>query len=153
MYLISAFQQSLDVELAVTELEQLGIGKERILAVPLDQLMGGRPLLDTIHRSDGISLFDLGSVLGTVCAVLGASFGFVWVWGPVIWGLIGFGAGFVAGFALDVLINRHYLKKKRVKRPAAELILMVRCLSGEQSSVRQVLERHFALGVGKVERP
>ncbi|TMV51222.1 hypothetical protein FE783_05405 [Paenibacillus mesophilus] len=153
MYIISAFQQSLDVELAVAELEQLGIGKERIMAVPLEQMLGGRSLLDSIHRSDGISLFDIGAVIGTVCAVLGASFGFILTWGPVIWGLIGFITGFLIGFALDLFVNRRLLKKKRVRRPAAELILMVRCLSGEQSSVRHILEQHYALGIGVVERP
>lgn len=153
MYLISAFQQSMDAELAVVELERLGIGKERILAVPLDRLQGSRSLFDTIDRSDGISLFDLGAVLGTVFAVLGASFGFKWAWGPVIWGLIGLAFGFACGFALDIWLNRRFWRRKRASRPAADLIVMVRCTGGEQADVRTIMERYSAIGIGKVERP
>jgi hypothetical protein len=80
MYVVSVFEHSLSLELALTELERRGISKNKIIAVSLEsQVQAGR-FLDTIHGSDGISLFDLAAALATVGMVLGArSFGDYWV--------------------------------------------------------------------------
>ncbi|WP_211326504.1 hypothetical protein [Paenibacillus flagellatus] len=152
MYVLSAFEHSLYVDLALSELEELGVDRERMMAVPLEQSLGAQPLFDTLHRSDGISLFDGGAVLGTVFAVLGASFGFALRWGPIIWGLIGFFGGFLLGLGLDVLLNARRLPRKKAGKPAAEVVLLVRCIGSEFEQVRTILERNHALGVGKVDR-
>ena len=87
MHIISSFEHSAFLELAINHLQEKGIEKENIVAVPLHNMKDQLKLFDTIHRSDGESLLDLAAVLGTVFSVLGASFGFVLTWGPIIWGL------------------------------------------------------------------
>lgn len=44
------------VELAITELEEKGITKEKILAIPLAHKEQDFAILDTIHRADGVSI-------------------------------------------------------------------------------------------------
>ena len=82
MYIIASFEQSIFLELAISALEQRGIQKNQILAVPLDKRTEPRKLLDTIHRADGYSLFDVAAVLGTCGMLLGAIYGMVLNWGP-----------------------------------------------------------------------
>ncbi|WP_314733395.1 hypothetical protein [Anaerobacillus sp. CMMVII] len=66
MLVVSSFEQSASLELAIINLEQNGIEKEKILAVPFDKRREERKLFDTIHRSDGVSLFDISAALATV---------------------------------------------------------------------------------------
>ena len=61
----ATFDCSLFVELAITELEEKGIAKDKILAIPLAQKEQDFAILDTIHRSDGISIFDTASIFAT----------------------------------------------------------------------------------------
>ena len=68
--------------------------------------------MDSIDQSDGLSLFDLAAVLATVFSVLGASYGFIWRWGPIIWGLIGLAFGAIIGFIIDFLLTKKKIKKE-----------------------------------------
>ncbi|MGW9019836.1 hypothetical protein, partial [Priestia megaterium] len=106
MNIIASFDRSVYLELALTALKENGIPKEQILAVPLDKRTEERKLFDTIHKSDGISLFDLGASLAVVFSVFGASYGFIATWGPIIWGLIGTAGGFLIGFLIDLFITK-----------------------------------------------
>ncbi|GGN55503.1 hypothetical protein [Oceanobacillus indicireducens] len=58
MQIFSTFEHSIYLELVITAIEEMGIRSENILAVPLINRMQERKLLDTLHRADGISLFD-----------------------------------------------------------------------------------------------
>lgn len=98
MHIVSTFEYSQYLELAITELEKKGIAKDKILAVPLDKNIAERKILDKIQRSDGMNLFDRAAVLGTVFMVLGSIYGFILKWGPVIWALIGLAFGAMLGF-------------------------------------------------------
>ena len=104
--IISSFEHSVSLEIAIDQLEERGIGKENIVAVPLDQTKTSTKFFDTIHRSDGKSLLDLAAVLGTVFSVLGASYGFSLEWGPIIWGLLGLACGIVVGLILDYIFTK-----------------------------------------------
>lgn len=151
MYVISSFEHSLFLELAITALEQKGIAKEKILAVPLEQKVEKRKFFDTIHRSDGISLFDGAAALGTAFMALGVIYGFVWKWGPIIWGLIGLLCGVFLGFLLDFFTGKERRNKKKVKNIATEVILIINCSENQGEMVEKVLWDHFALGVGKID--
>jgi hypothetical protein len=59
MLIISSFEQSTSLELALANLEQNGVKKENILAVPFEKRREERRYFDNIHRSDGVSLFDV----------------------------------------------------------------------------------------------
>src|SRR5699024_6239684 len=117
MQLFSTFDHNLYLELAISKLEQTGIKREHIFAVPLDNRKEARRLFDNLHRSDGTSLIDIGSALATAFSVVGVSIGFKLTWGPIIWGLIsalvGFGIGVLIRLFIELVIkgNRKNARK------------------------------------------
>jgi len=153
MYIVSSFEHSLFLELAITDLEKRGVAKEKILAVPLEERIEERNIFDTIHRSDGISLFDGATALGTAFMVLGIIYGFVWKWGPILWALIGLLVGMALGFVLDLFISKVRRKKKMVGNKKSEVILIIDCKENQVEMVDRVLREHYALGIGRVDRP
>ncbi|WP_309143519.1 hypothetical protein [Bacillus sp. V3B] len=74
-----------------------------------------RKLFDTLHRADGISLFDKGEAIGTAFSVIGASVSFVLEWGSIYWGVIGGVIGFILGFMIDYILYKVIHKRKRKK--------------------------------------
>lgn len=151
MYIIATFEQSITLEKAITSLQMKGIPKDKILAVPLDK-RGEKPeIFDTIHQSDGLSLLDLPFILGSVLMLFGAIYGFILAWGPVIWSLIGLGAGFGIGLAVKKITTRKYAEK-RTSKQASEVVLIIECKEEHQlESVKDTLWSHNAFGVRKLE--
>jgi len=147
MYLVASFHYNLHTEIAIAKVEQLGITKEQILAVPLEKRGETRNIFDTIHHADGISLFDGGAILGTACMVLGVIYGFVLEWGPIIWGLLGLGGGFLVGFLLDLFFTKAKHSKERRNEQDGELFLLIHCDKEQVEEVEKALWDHLALGV------
>ncbi|PTY78523.1 hypothetical protein B5V89_10920 [Heyndrickxia sporothermodurans] len=138
--------------MAISTLEKKGIQKENIFAVSLDNRAEDRKIFDTLHRSDGTSLIDIGMGLATALSVIGASIGFKLVWGPIYWGLIGAFVGFVIGFAIRLFIELVVKKNKRVlKGKHSEIILIVDCEETQAEFIEDVLWSHFAIGVAKIK--
>ncbi len=106
MQLFSTFETNTFLEMAISTLEKKGIPKENIFAVPLDNRKEDRKIFDSMHRSDGTTLIDIGMGLATAFAVIGASIGFKLAWGPIYWGLISAFIGFVIGFFLNWLLRK-----------------------------------------------
>jgi len=161
MYIYASFDYSAFLELAITDLEKRGVARENILAVPLDKRVEERMLLDTIHRADGISLFDGAAVLGAIFMELGVIYGFVLEWGPITWGLIGLLGGAILGFLLDYFYGRirGHKKKKATRNQVkageennTEVILTVFCENSQYEMVQKVLWDNRAFGVGKLDR-
>ncbi|QTC42969.1 hypothetical protein I7V34_06930 [Bacillus sp. V3] len=151
MQLFSTFEHTIHIELAVATLEKKGIAKENIFIVPLDNMTEERKVFDTMHRSDGTSLIDIGAALATAFAVIGASIGFELKWGPIYWGLIGAAAGFILGFAIRLFTEKIMKKRRRVlKGFQSEIILIIDCEESEGELVENILFKHYALGVAKV---
>jgi hypothetical protein len=151
MHVISSFQHSAFLELAINQLQQYGIQKESIAAVPLEIIAEQPKLFDTLHRADGYSLIDLAAVLGTVFSVLGATFGFEFKWGPVIWGLLGLAFGALAGFVLDYFLTtkRIHAFKNQHTTPS-EVVLIVKCEEKQYQAIKNILTEHRAIAVGKL---
>jgi len=148
MQVFATFEYSPFLELAISELKVKGITD--IYAVPLDLREEEAKVMDTIHHADGMSFVDKGFILAFMFATVGASKGFVWRWGPVIWGII----GAVAGFVLGVLVSWGlYLYKRRKKRARTargekgDVILVVNCEQGQAGAVKTILWDHHAKGV------
>lgn len=138
--------------MAISTLEKKGIQKENIFAVSLDNRAEDRKIFDTLHRSDGTSLIDIGMGLATALSVIGASIGFKLAWGPIYWGLIGAFVGFVIGFAIRLFIELVVKKNKRVlKGKHSEIILIVDCEETQAEFIEDVLWSHFAIGVAKIK--
>ncbi|MBH9964860.1 hypothetical protein ACKA06_17705 [Rossellomorea oryzaecorticis] len=151
MQLFSTFEHTIHIELAVATLEKKGIAKENIFIVPLDNMTEERKVFDTMHRSDGTSLIDIGAALATAFAVIGASIGFELKWGPIYWGLIGAAAGFILGFAIRLFTEKIMKKRRRVlKGFQSEIIMIIDCEESEGELVENILFKHYALGVAKV---
>ncbi len=152
MYVISSFKHSACVELAITELEQNGITREKILAVPLEKKKKEGKLFDTINRADGVSLFDLAAALGTIFMVLGVIYGYKWVWGPIIWGLIGLAGGSAVGFLIDLFIVLSRRQKGSSTAGSEDIVVMVNCDREKTEMVEKVLWDNYASGVTRLEK-
>ena len=152
MQLFSTFENHIYLEMAISILEKKGISKENIFAVPLDNRLEESKLFDTLHRSDGTSLIDIGMALATAFSVIGASIGFKLEWGPIYWGLIGAIIGFVIGFVIRLFIEKVLKKRERVlKGKHSEVLLIIDCDEAHAEFVENVLFSHFALGVAKIK--
>jgi len=152
LQIFSTFEHSSYLELAITSLEKVGVQKDNILAVSLMNRVQERKLFDTLHRADGISLFDKGAAIGTAFSVIGASIGFVLEWGPIFWGLIGGATGFIIGFVIDYIFYKVNHKRKRIlKGKHSEVVLVINCPNELVEKVEQLLWDHLALGVAKLE--
>lgn len=149
IHIISSFEHSTYLELAMVQLEEQGIEKADIVAVPLERINEQRRLFDSIHRSDGSSLLDLAAVFATIFSVLGASVGFELTWGPIIWGLIGSGFGAIIGFTLDVCLTKK--TKRQNSNLKTEVILIIRCKEHDFNTVKKLLFKNMAFGVGKLK--
>lgn len=153
MQIFSTFETTLYLEMAISTLEKKGIQKERIYAVPLDNREEERKVFDTLHRSDGTSLIDIGMALATAFSVIGASIGFKLSWGPIYWGLIGAFIGFVLGFVIRLYTEKVLKKKRRLlKGKQSEIILIIDCEESQAEFIENVLWNHLALGVAKVQQ-
>ncbi|MBP1970217.1 hypothetical protein J2Z83_002335 [Virgibacillus natechei] len=152
MQLYSTFDNDIYLEMAISTLEKKGVNKESIYAVPLDNRTEERRLFDTIHTADGTTLIDIGVALGTALSVVGASIGFELAWGPIFWGLIFGFIGFMIGFAIRLLTEKVFKKRKRLSRgKSPEVILIVDCEEIQGELIENILWEHLALGVAKVK--
>ena len=152
MDVIASFKYSTEVELVVQKLEEKGIEKSNIIAIPLDEKMEENTnLFDSMYHADGVSLLDLGLIFGCIFMLLGAIYGFVLTWGPVIWGLI----GLIVGTSCGVLIKIWYIKRKSKQKLRkggnTDVFLTIRCSEKQSEMVKKILFNHYALGVGIIE--
>lgn len=152
MQLFSTFEHSSFIEMAIATLEKKGIPQENIYIVPLDNRMEENKIFDTLHRSDGTSLIDVGAALATALSVISASIGFKLAWGPIYWGLIGAAAGFILGLAIRLFTEIVVKKRKRLlKGVHSEIIVIVGCEDSQGELVENILFQHYALGVAKIK--
>ncbi len=151
MYVISTFEYSAYLEIAISEMELKGIAREKILAIPLEKRHKKRKLFDTINQSDGISFIDTAMILGSIFMLFGVIYGFVLRWGPILWGLIGLAFGVALGFIIDIIP-----KKKRqsitnkTKGTFADVVIIVECDTNWANEVENILNNNFALATGRM---
>ncbi|TVY09416.1 hypothetical protein [Paenibacillus cremeus] len=149
MYIVATFEQTIFLELVIAEVEKRGITKQHILAVPLNKRSEPRVISDSLHHADGFSMVDLGAILGTVGMLLGAIYGFVLAWGPIIWGIIGALSGCLIGyFGKWLWLKRKHLENKPI---TSETVLLIQCPVEQCEVLEKLLWDHLALGVSKVD--
>ncbi|MFS0861117.1 hypothetical protein [Fredinandcohnia sp. 179-A 10B2 NHS] len=142
--IIATFDHSPFVEMAIHEIEKMGVPSQNIVALPLENLDSQIHILDTIHRVDGRSILD-GAMMGaTIFAVLGAIYGFVWEWGPIIWGLLGLVGGFLLGLLIELLVNKKKMKSQASTK--SEVIIEVTCKASLEDHLIKVLKSRRAKG-------
>lgn len=151
MQVYSIFQKSIYIELTISQLKKTGISS--IFAIPLDDFDHHPQIFDTIDRSDGVSFINKGMALAVVFSTIFASRGFELRLGPIIWGLIGAGGGFLLGLLIDLLLYK--LKNKPSKRreeKGYQVILVIECNKDEEKIVAKILAENGALGFAKIEQ-
>ena len=150
MHIISCFQQSIELEKAISALQDLGITSSKLIAAPLDKRKESRKLLDTMHVTDGRSLFDLGAVLGTIFMLMGLIYGFTWKIGPIFGALIGLGLGFAVGLLIDWFFTKRKVRNNEFRKSKLEVVLIIECTENELEKVEDILWAHFALGISRL---
>ncbi|MBM7573412.1 hypothetical protein [Aquibacillus albus] len=149
MDVVASFEYSTELELCLKKLEGMGVEKHHIVAIPLDENEEKPQLFDTTHHSDGVSLMDLGLIIGCIFMLLGSIYGFILDWGPIIWGLIGLVAGIGLGIIIKIIFIRKQSKKKKwTSGRSTEVFITIRCTEKQIEKVRDILFKHRALGVG-----
>lgn len=152
LHIFSSFDHSTYLEMALAMLEEKGVDRENILAVPIERRKPNRRLFDTIHSSDGVSLFDSGMVLATAFSVIGASYGFVLAWGPIVWGMIGALSGIGLGIGVSLFSYwRKHGKEHRFSEQATEVVVIVNCQAEQAKMVEETLWDYLAYGVGRLQ--
>jgi hypothetical protein len=149
MYVVSVFEHSLKLELALTELERSSVPTSDILAIPLEKPSESSIAVDP-YNTDGFNLFPIACI-STVTMLLGTIYGFVLYWGPVLWGLIGLVVGIGLGFVVDFFLKKkRKIRKHRTHR--LDVVLLVNCNGDEarRDRVAHILEHHHAIGVTKL---
>lgn len=147
MPVISIFQHSLALELAISELERHYIEKERILAAPVNKNVVEKKYLDP-HNADGLNLF-LVSGIGMSVMLLGTIYGFVLYLGPLLWGLIGLIAGSGLGLIIDYIWKKT-VRKKTLRKNIADVLLIVNCEENQVELVEKILKQHHTLGLVRI---
>ncbi|WP_409288429.1 hypothetical protein [Peribacillus sp. SCS-37] len=150
MQIIATFDHSIHVELVLANLEEMGI--TRVAAIPLDTSREEGILGDSLHQSDGVTFLNKGMFLAVIFSVIGASRGFILDWGPVYWGLIGAGSGFVLGLIIDLTLQKHKLKKiKSGKKKLSEVVIMLECEDDSAARIESLLWDNRAMGIALVK--
>ncbi|WP_309119076.1 hypothetical protein [Paenibacillus sp.] len=150
MYVISVFEHSLKLELAVATLEEARVAASDILAIPLRKPDSGLPLPVDPYNTDGFNLFPVACT-ATITMLLGTIYGFLLYWGPILWG----GIGLVAGIALGIVVERFVKKARGIRKHRIhrmDVVLLVNCNGDEakQERVARILADHHAIGVTKL---
>jgi hypothetical protein len=143
MYLVAAFEHSLLLEQAISELLHNGLARENILAVPLEPQN---------VDSNGNSFIDSAATVGTALMILGVIYGFVLRWGPIIWGLIGLLTGVAVGALLALARSRLLRNSKKLNSRTPEVVLIINCHDNHIKESEQILWHNQALGVGRLDR-
>lgn len=148
MYIVATFEQTIQLEMALTALEQQGIAPERILAVPINKKSRPSGKIDSLHHADGFATMDVAAILGTCLMLLGAIYGFELAWGPILWGIIGAVSGIILGLVYKIGLAK---KRKGVpKRVSSEVVLMIRCEERDGDRVEHILWQHNVLGLARL---
>lgn len=152
MYIIGTFQFGVYLEKAVTALEMMGILKENILVSPIDKRGEKRRVFDTIHYSDGLSLLDLGVILGAIFMLFGTIYGFELEWGPIWWALIGAFSGFALGVIIKLIATKKFNKDRMKQGRATEVVVIIECQKDQANMVKEILWENYALGASLLDK-
>ncbi|KRF08083.1 hypothetical protein ASG89_16760 [Paenibacillus sp. Soil766] len=142
--IIATFEHSPFVEIAIHEIEKLGVPAQNIVALPIENLESETHIIDSIHRVDGRSILDGAMISATLFSVIGAIYGFVLYWGPIIWGLLGLTGGFFLGLMIELVINKKKIKFSASRK--SEVIIEITCTVSQQNQLIKLLKLRKASG-------
>ncbi len=148
MHVFAAFESSEYVELAIGEIVEHDLPKDKIVFVEMNNEEKDRTLVDAINYSDGVSFSDTMAAFGVIGMLLGVIYGSVLYIGPVFMGLIGL---LVGGF-LGYFVGKRNIKKKLHKRKKEiniRTLFIIQCQTYEQAKlVQDICRKHFVSYLG-----
>ncbi|SES61776.1 hypothetical protein SAMN05216389_10133 [Oceanobacillus limi] len=140
--IFATFEHSPFVEMAIHDMETIGVQSKDIVALPFENLESQTYVIDTIHRVDGRSVLDGAMVSGTIFMLLGTIYGFVLHWGPVIWGLIGLVVGFFLGLIIELAFHKKKIKLFANRKD--EVFMQITCHTSMEERLINVLKARKA---------
>lgn len=149
MIIVGTFQPSIEIDHALSEIEQYGIPPEEIMVLYMNEL----PPISNKKKSPidlHVSSFEIGIAFATGLAVIGASIGFKLFLGPIFSGILAAIIGFFFGYYLYYFSQRK--KKNRQHQNIPEIILIIQSPREIASSIKQILWEHKAKSVGMRKR-
>lgn len=149
MLIIGTFEHSIELEQALTVLEQKGISKKSILVVPMDS--DPKTYMQFTGKSQNrfYKAIEVGMACATASCVIGTAIGFSLTWGPVFWALIGAAAGFAIGFGLYTIAHKG--NYRNLPKVLPEVTVIVRCQEEMSSRVMETMWRYNVLTVGIIK--
>ncbi|MCM3691848.1 inorganic phosphate transporter [Neobacillus niacini] len=151
MNLFATFEQSIDIEQALAEIESSLISRDQILVVYMDNEPSPEKLTGRTREIHS-NAFEVGMACATGSAVIGACIGFVLVWGPIIWGLICVLIGFTIGYSVYYFLKKDSVHTRRLKKEP-EVLVIIQCTEIHVHPIREILWKYRALTVGQTEDP
>ncbi|MCM2532204.1 hypothetical protein NDK43_07070 [Neobacillus pocheonensis] len=147
MYVVATFQHSKNIEMSIADIENIGLENNKILVLPLDKRNNKTKIFDSIYDSNGQSYVDLAAILGMVFMLLGAIYGFVLEWGPILWALMGLVLGILLGFFIRYFYNRSKYHVQVKVDSRTELVVIINCAEHQEEKVKETLWGHVAFEV------
>ncbi|TVY10995.1 hypothetical protein [Paenibacillus cremeus] len=150
MLLVSTFEQTLELEEALAVLEKMGVEHSEILVIPMKLYpLDPRQIIFKSEERNSRA-FEVGMALATAFGVIGASVGFVFKLGPIIWGLLYAILGFGIGFGGVVFVKRNKQKTARSPgNPKPEVVAIIQCRQTQSEEIQKVLWQYKAISVGE----
>ena len=102
-----------------------------------------------MHYSDSTSMFDVPMIVAAIFGLFGLIYGFLLVWGPVLWALIGTGVGFAIGLGIKLITTRKMNIKQKESQP--EVVFIINCSDNQTQMIQDTLWACGALGVAKLD--
>lgn len=147
MYIFAGFQSDTFIEMALHELEEIGIESQKIVIVEMSNQEKTIHFLDSKEYADGESILDTMAAW----AVTGSLFGIIWgsniTIGPVATGLLGCMIGGAIGYFFKHTIRKKNKRKKQINY--IDFLTVVRCNSTEQLKIAtSIFKRYHAVSLG-----
>ncbi|MZP28301.1 hypothetical protein GTO91_01000 [Heliobacterium undosum] len=143
------FKTTLKTELGLYALLEKGFHGKKVRVVPLDATVRATPrVIDSMYKSDGLSLFDGIAMSASIGMLFGVIFGSVVYIGPIALGIIGFFLGAGIGYLVDQKISKDL--RHNISGPSGEIIVSVECDTEEEQETAEAIFREYqavALGV------
>lgn len=149
MIIVGAFQPSIEIDHALSEIEQYGIPPEEMMVLYMNEfppISHKKKISIDIH----VSSFEIGIAFATGLSVIGASIGFKLILGPIFSGLLAAIIGFFFGYFLYYFFHRK--KKYSMQQSIPEVILIIQSPRDIAPSIKQILWKHKAKSVGMRKR-
>ncbi|MCF2650257.1 hypothetical protein [Niallia circulans] len=149
MIIVGTFKPSIEIEHAISEIEQYGIPPEEMMVFYMNAyppISNRKKIPIDIH----VSSFEIGMAFATGFAVIGASIGFKLIIGPIFSGLLAAIIGFTFGYSIYYFFHRK--KESPLSKSLPDIIIIIQSPKEIAPSIKQILWKHEAKSVGMRKR-